>query len=98
MRQHLLAAILALCCCRNFAIGAEGTDAAQLAQAVIQSITEDQKVQALVPVARAMRVGVYRASSGEAVVRGAERASADFYLYDFELGIIARSLLRGDTW
>ena len=68
-----------------------------LAANVLQATSEEDKVTALIAIAQAIHLGVYK-SSGEAVIREAERAPGDYYLYEFEIGMIARSLLRGESW
>ena len=50
----------------------------------------DEARAALLEAFRAIGLGVYR-PDGTAVQRGAERGQADFFLYDFQLAILARS-------
>lgn len=55
-----------------------------LARGVLKAHGAQQRYRALVQVAKALHVGVYKAN-GKPVVRGAERSWHDLYLYDFEL-------------
>lgn len=65
--------------------------AKRLAARVARARTPAAGYRALVAVMRALNVGVYSAD-GKAVVRGAERSVHDFYLYDFQLWIMAAAL------
>ena len=71
--------------------------AKQLAERVSQARNDQERQQVLLEILDALNVGVYK-STGAAVLRGAERAQGDFYLYEFELQMLAKSLGRGDTW
>lgn len=71
--------------------------ARSLAEGVFQAQSEEDRYQALLSVMRAFNVGVYT-QEGEPVLRGAERGEADFYLYEFQLRGMARSLGLGDLW
>jgi hypothetical protein len=76
-------------------------NAAELARTLAARIADAQsdpaRQAALLQVMRALNIGVYTAD-GVAVLRGAERGPHDFYLYDFELGMMAASLSRQDAW
>jgi hypothetical protein len=76
-------------------------NAAELARTLAARIADAQsdpaRQTALLQVMRALNIGVYTAD-GVAVLRGAERGPHDFYLYDFELGMMAASLGRHDAW
>lgn len=65
--------------------------AKRLALRVARAHTQTARYQALLAVMRALNVGVYSAA-GNAVVRGAERHERDFYLYEFEVRILAGAL------
>jgi hypothetical protein len=69
----------------------------ELAAAVIAADSDAARYQALLDVMDALHVGVY-APDGAKILGGAERGAADFYLYDFELRMMAESLERGQTW
>jgi hypothetical protein len=70
--------------------------ARQLATRISQAGTDEERTQVLLDVMRAFNVGVYK-SSGDAVVRGAERGPLDFYLYDIEVAMMSTSLGRQDS-
>jgi len=70
---------------------------AQLARAVAQAPTDAARLDALADVMQTLRIGIYTADGME-LGRGAERAPGDFYLYDFELDVLAASLAQGETW
>ena len=65
--------------------------AVKLAKQVLAAPTPAARHTSLVTVMKALHVGVYTAA-GKPVVRGAERNARDFYLYDFELRIVADAL------
>ena len=58
--------------------------------------TDEARYDALLKVMEVLRIGVYTSEGGE-VQQGAERGPGDFYLYDFELRMMAASLGRGDN-
>ncbi len=57
---------------------------------------DEARYQALLKVMELLSIGVYTSQGGE-VQQGAERGPGDFYLYDFELRMLAASLGRRDT-
>jgi hypothetical protein len=64
----------------------------------LQSAADDAaRARAVLFMAQAIGVGVYT-KKGEPVVIGAERAPLDFYLYDFQVPIIARAQGRAQYW
>lgn len=71
--------------------------ATALANLVTKAGSEQSLYQALLQVFDALGIGVY-SGQGRLVQRGAERGPNDFYLYDWEVRIIARSILRQDKW
>ena len=73
--------------------GVAGTDLAKL---VSNAPDDEARYDALLQVMGRLRIGVYTADGGE-VHQGAERGPGDFYLYDFELRMMAASLGRKDT-
>ena len=70
--------------------------AVKLAKRVLAARTPAARYKSLVAVMKALHVGVYTAA-GKPVVRGAERNARDFYLYDFELRIVADVLREKRT-
>lgn len=78
----------------------EGTSNQELASDLAQRITgassDDARYRALLKVMEVLRIGVYT-SDGVAIRQGAERGPGDFYLYDFELRMMAASLGREDN-
>ena len=70
--------------------------AEQFATRLSRAGSDADRYQVLLGVMNTLNVGVYT-SEGRAVVRGAERGPRDFYLYDFELEMMARSLGRKQT-
>jgi hypothetical protein len=75
--------------------GARG-EARQLAIEVLGADADEARYDALLKVMEMLRIGVYTSEGGE-VQQGAERGPGDFYLYDFELRMMAASLGRGDN-
>jgi hypothetical protein len=75
--------------------GARG-EARQLAIDVLGPDADEARYDALLTVMEVLRIGVYTSEGGE-VQQGAERGPGDFYLYDFELRMMAASLGRGDN-
>ncbi|HUG15307.1 MAG TPA: hypothetical protein VMM78_09835 [Thermomicrobiales bacterium] len=69
----------------------------ELAEQVRVASTADERYVALLAVMDTLHVGIY-AQDGTKVLGGAERGAADFYLYDFELRMMAEALERGQTW
>jgi hypothetical protein len=69
----------------------------ELAAAVRGATTPQARIDALVEVLDALHVGVYT-TGGAMLLGGAERGAGDFYLYDFELQMMAAALERGQTW
>jgi hypothetical protein len=57
---------------------------------------DEARYHALLKVMEVLRMGVYTSEGGE-VQQGAERGPGDFYLYDFELRMMAASLGREDN-
>ncbi len=77
---------------------ANAADLAHTLAARVADAANDQARQAaLLEVMRALNIGVYT-PDGVSVLRGAERGPHDFYLYDFELAMMAASLDRRDAW
>jgi hypothetical protein len=68
-----------------------------LARRVTQAASADARYDALLAVMDALNVGVY-SGQGEMILGGAERAAADFYVYDIELRMMAGALGRGQTF
>jgi hypothetical protein len=58
---------------------------------------EAARTRAVMYIAQAISVGIYT-RKGEPVVIGAERGPLDFYLYDFQVPLIARAQARGQYW
>src|SRR5690606_8661489 len=69
----------------------------ELAAAVRGATTTPDRIAALLAVLDALHVGVY-APDGTLLLGGAERGPADFYLYDFEVQMLAGAIERGQTW
>lgn len=67
--------------------------AAQLAAAG----EEEAKVRVLLDICRWLNIGVYTGDL-KPLVKGAERGVMDFYLYDFEVRTLARTLHQGYRW
>ncbi len=67
-----------------------------LAARLYAAPNDEARYHALLKVMGVLRIGVYTAEGGE-VQQGAERGPGDFYLYDFELRMMAASLGRGDN-
>jgi hypothetical protein len=68
-----------------------------LARKVKSATNAEERYAALLEVMSHLNVGVY-AGDGTMIVGGAERGAADFYVYDFELRMMAGALGRGETW
>lgn len=75
--------------------GAHG-EARRIALEVFGAGSEEAVYEELLEVMALLQVGVYT-SEGGIVQQGEERALGDFYLYDFELRMMAASILRRDT-
>jgi hypothetical protein len=75
----------------------KATQAKALADNLAGATSDPARYEALLAVMQALAIGVYT-PDGVAVLRGAERGPHDFYLYDFELGMMAASLGRQDAW
>jgi hypothetical protein len=71
--------------------------AKELADKIAPAQTDEARFNALLDVMRALNVGVYT-PSGDPLLRGAERSPRDFFLYDFELTMMARSMSRQQLW
>lgn len=80
-------------------IGPTGAElkAKKLADGIMLASSDDERYNALLDIMDTLNVGVYT-PSGNAILRGAERGPMDFYLYDFEVKMMSRSLGRQDTW
>jgi hypothetical protein len=66
------------------------------AQSLLNSDDGKPPRQAILDLFQTLTIGVYN-SSGNTILRGAERSEADFYTYDFEVDLLATALLRGDS-
>ena len=71
------------------------TDPKVLVDNLEKAADPDARYQALLLIFKALNIGVYDARTGAAILRGAERNSQDFYLYDFEVKALADALERG---
>lgn len=71
----------------------QAAPARQLAAQIMAARTPAARYAALIRLLRTLHVGVYK-PDGRAVIRGAERGSRDFYLYDFEVRALATALAR----
>lgn len=71
--------------------------AIDLANRLTSAGSNQERARAMLFVMRALNIGVYT-PEGVPIVVGAERSSTDFFLYDFELDIMARALGRNQTW
>src|SRR5207247_1847656 len=67
-----------------------------LADRLTGAASDQARYEALLALMQALAIGVYT-PDGQAVVSGAERGPNDFYLYDFELRLLALSLARQDS-
>lgn len=74
----------------------KAAEAKRLADQLTGAANDQARYEALLAVMRALAIGVYT-PDGQAVVSGAERGPRDFYLYDFEVRMMAQSLARQDT-
>lgn len=68
-----------------------------LAEDIENALTPEGKYNAILSLMKSIKVGVY-STLGVGISRGAERGTGDFYLYDFELQMLAQSLIRNDSW
>jgi hypothetical protein len=68
-----------------------------LADRIVAAPTDDARYKVLLDVMRQLNIGVYT-STGTVLVKGAERGEQDFYLYDFEVKILAQSWGRHQTF
>lgn len=72
--------------------------AAQLAAGITHAGTPQARSSALLALLRAVGLGVYNSHTGAVIVRGTERGVKDFYLFDFEVGVLANTLNQRQTW
>jgi hypothetical protein len=67
-----------------------GVTARRLARAIVSAKTPLQRHSAVLTMLRALNIGVYSAS-GRRAFAGSEDTPDDFYLYDFEVSLLAKT-------